>query len=257
MWVRGVDLVEVGATLLFLPVFVGFVLGRVRGGLAAGALAAAGYIALRYPALDAVGVQRFAGLIAARTLAYLAFGGVGGWAFRELERSLDKLELHDQIDDVTGVHNARFFVQETDLEIARSTRYRTVFSVVQARVPAAALDGLSRRRRVAALRAVGDGLSTAARTVDRVVHAQDGDSHRFVLLLPETGKEGAEVVVGRMIDGLCRILSQRGAPIEPDRVDRVVVTYPGDDEALQQLRREFADIDRQDHPESEAAEARR
>lgn len=250
MWVRGVDPVEVGGTLLFLPVFVGLVLGKIRGGLTLGALAAAAYFALRYPAIQAVGVDRFSGLLAARGLAYLAFGGVGGWAFGELERSLNKLELHDQIDDASGLHNARFFVQETGLEVARSKRYHTVFSIVHIEVPAAPLDGLSRRRRQAALRAVSAKLAEAARTVDRVVHARDDGRHRLVLVLPETGKEGAQIVAERMADGVVAILSQRGVELDPSHVKRQVFTYPGDDDALEELRREFEAIDREEHPQA-------
>lgn len=250
MWVRGVDPVEVGGTLLFLPVFVGLVLGQIRGGLALGVLAAAAYVALRYPAMQAVGVDRFGGLLATRGLAYLAFGGVGGWAFGELERSLNKLELHDQIDDTTGLHNARFFVQETGLELARSKRYHTVFSIVHAEVPAAPLDGLPRRRRQAALRAVGAQLTAAARNVDRVVHARDDGRHRLVLVLPETGKEGAQIVAGRMAHVVVASLSQRGVEMDPSHVTRQVITFPGDDDALEELRREFEAIDREEHPES-------
>jgi GGDEF domain-containing protein len=250
MWVRGVDPVEVGGTLLFLPVFVGLVLGQLRGGLALGAFAAAAYFALRYPAIQAVGVDRFDGLLATRGLAYLAFGGVGGWAFGELERSLNKLEVYDQIDDASGLHNARFFVQETGLEVARSKRYQTVFSVVQAEVPAAPLDELPRRRRQAVLREVGAQLTEAARNVDRVVHARDDGRHRLVLVLPETGKEGAQIVAERMTHGIVAILSQRGVEMDPSHIKRQVVTYPGDDEALEDLRREFEAIDREEHPQS-------
>lgn len=249
MWVRGVDPVEVGGTLLFLPVFVGLVLGQIRGGLTLGALAAAAYFALRYPAIQAVGVDRFGGLLATRGLAYLAFGGVGGWAFGELERSLNKLELHDQIDDASGLHNARFFVQETGLEVARSKRYHTVFSIVHAEVPAAPLDELPRRRRQAALRAVAAELEAAARTVDRVVHAHVDGQHRLVLVLPETGREGAHTVAERMAHGVVAILSQRGVVMDPSHIKRKVVTYPGDDDALEELRREFEAIDREEHPQ--------
>ncbi len=250
MWVRGVDPVEVGGTLLFLPVLAGLVLGQVRGGLALGALAAVAYFSMRYPAIQAVGVDRFGGLLATRGLAYLAFGGVGGWAFGELERSLNKLEAHDQIDDESGLYNARFFLQETGLEVARSKRYHTVFSVVHAEVPAALLDGLPRRRRQAVLRAVGTKLATAARNVDRVVHARDEGRHRLALVLPETGKEGAQVVAERMADDVAAILTRRGVELDPVHVRRHVVTYPGDDDALEELRREFEAIDRQEHPQT-------
>jgi GGDEF domain-containing protein len=250
MWARGVDGVEVAATLLFLPVFAGLVVGRIRGGLALGVVAALAYAALRYPALDAVGFERFGGLLAGRTLAYLAFGGIGGWAFRELERSLDKLELHDEIDDATGLRNARFLVNDLELEMARSKRYHTVFSVVEVGLPARVLDELPRRRRQAALRDVGAVMAAAARTVDRAVHARDGDRHRFALVLPETGGEGAAIVVERLAEAVASRLSQRGASTEAVKLSRRALTYPGDDKAVTGLRREFGAIDRREHPQA-------
>jgi GGDEF domain-containing protein len=249
MWVRGVDGVEVGATLLFLPVFAGLVLWQIRGGLIAGGIAAVAYLMLRYPALEAVGFERFGGLIAGRTLAYLAFGGIGGWAFRELERSLDKLELHDEIDDATGLRNARFLLSDVELEVARSTRYQTVFSVVEIGFPAAGVDALPRRRRAALLGDVGRALTEAGRTVDRAVHARDDERHRLAVLLPETGKEGAGIVADRLAQGVVGLLAKRGVELDGARVSRRAITYPGDDKALEGLRREFAAIDRREHPQ--------
>src|SRR5688572_716985 len=116
LYVRRVDTVEVLAVLLFLPVFVALVVGRVPGGVIAGVLAAVAYAALRLDAIDAVGASRFIGLIATRSVGYVAFGFIGGWGVRQLEASLEKLDIYDQIDDETGLFNARFFLQQTDLE---------------------------------------------------------------------------------------------------------------------------------------------
>jgi len=114
MYVRRVDTVEVLAVLLFIPVFLAFVAWDVAGGLIAGVLASAAYAALRIPVVEAIGSGRFASLVAGRAVGYLAFGALGGWADRQLEGSLEKLDLYDQVDDATGLYNARFFVQETD-----------------------------------------------------------------------------------------------------------------------------------------------
>ena len=66
---RRVDTVEVVATLLFLPIFVAFVLRGVVGGVVAALVAIAAYAALRTPAIDAVGVGEFAGLLTSRAAA--------------------------------------------------------------------------------------------------------------------------------------------------------------------------------------------
>lgn len=255
MYVRRVETVEVMGTVLFLPVFVALVFWNVRGGVIVGILAAAAYAALRYPAIDAVGADRFLGLIASRTVAYIAFGALGGWASRQLETSLEKLELYDQIDDVTGLFNARFFVQDIDLEMSRSKRYQTVFSVSVVDVPASAFEPLDGRQRKRALRDLGRILRDSVRTVDRAVHAQDGDRHRFAVVLPETGPEGVRVFAERFVERVSEFLSQRGARVSPDGASSMAATFPEDEAAIQGLRSEFSAIDRLDHPEASESEA--
>ena len=145
MYVRRVETVEVAAILFFLPIFVAFVFWDVVGGLVAGIAASLGYVALRLPAIHAVGGRHFLGLIVSRSLAFIAFGVIGGLADRQLESSLTKLDLYDQVDDHTGLYNARFLVQDTDLEMSRSKRYHTIFSVAVVDIPVEALHGLGRR----------------------------------------------------------------------------------------------------------------
>src|ERR671919_298151 len=255
MYVRRVETVEVMATVLFLPVFVALVFWNVRGGVIVGVLAAAAYAALRYPAIDAVGVDRFLGLIASRAVAYIAFGALGGWASRQLETSLEKLELYDQIDDLTGLFNARFFVQDIDLEMSRSKRYQTIFSVSVVDVAASAFEPLDGRQRKRALRDLGRILKDSVRTVDRAVHAQDGERNRFAVVLPETGPEGVRVFTERFVERVSEFLSQRGALVSEDNVSSVAATFPEDEAAIQSLRAAFSAIDRLDHPEASESEA--
>ncbi|MFN2489603.1 MAG: GGDEF domain-containing protein [Actinomycetota bacterium] len=250
MYVRRVDAVEVLGTLFFMVVFVAFVFWKVQGGIVAGIVAALGYASLRYPAIQAVGVDRFVGLILSRAAAYVAFGAIGGWATQSLEGALEKLELYDQIDDETGLYNARFFVQDTDLEMSRSRRYRTIFSVAVADIPAAAMDHLARRQRTGTLRQLGRLVGDSVRTVDRAVHGSDAQRHRLAVVLPETGGEGARIFADRFADRVAGYLSQRGAAVAPDVIGRLALSYPDDESAVQSLREEFAAIDRADHPEA-------
>src|SRR5687767_9683825 len=185
MYVRRVDPVEVAATLLFIPVFVCFVFWNARGGVLAALLAGVIYTLLRYPAIEAVGADRFLGLLGSRMFAYLAFGLIGGLANRQLQSSLTKLELYDQIDDVTGLFNARFFVQDSELELSRGDRYQSIFSVSVVDIPASVLDGLGRRQRDKSLKDLGRLLRDSVRTVDRAVHARYGEVHRIAVVLPE------------------------------------------------------------------------
>jgi GGDEF domain-containing protein len=243
MYARRVDSVEVAATLLFLPIFLGFVFRGVTGGIIGAVGAIAVYTALRYPAIDAVGAGEFTGLITSRAAAYLIFGAVGGWSTQVLESSLEKLELYDEIDDETGLYNARHLLQQTDLERARATRYSTLFSVVVLELPSAPLAALKPRTRGAALRDLGRLLREGARNVDHVVHAHDGTTHRLVAILPETAAEGAEVFRGRFVDRIVGFLRDRGAVIAPEVVGSRSITFPGDEEGLDALRAEFQRID--------------
>ncbi|MBV9410119.1 MAG: hypothetical protein JO148_00875 [Acidimicrobiia bacterium] len=248
-YVRRVETAEVAAILFFIPIFIAFVFWDWKGGLIAAALATVGYILLRRPAIEAIGAGQFTSLIFSRAVAFFAFGAIGGLANQQLRGSLTKLDLYDQIDDETGLFNARYFLQDTDLEMSRARRYQTLFSVSSVDFPSAPLNDLGRRRRRNTLRQLGDLLAESVRTVDRAVHAHDGQLHRVVVVLPETAEEGATIFTERLATRVAAFLSQRGAAVEESAVKRRAMTFPGDEPALQELREEFADIERREHPE--------
>jgi GGDEF domain-containing protein len=254
MYVRRVDTPEVVATLFFLGIFVSFMFFGLKGGLIAAALAIAGYIGLRYDDIQAVGAGRFTGLIASRAVAFAAFGAIGGWANEQLEGALEKLEVYDQIDDATGLFNARFFLQDTDLEKSRSQRYQTIFSVAVCDIPPAAVEGLPRRKRQVLLKDLGQMLKDGLRTVDRATHGSSSTRERFAVVLPETGPEGAQIFTDRLVDRVTQFLQTRGAKTDQG-IKGFAVTFPGDEEALDALRGEFTEIDRLEHPENAQASA--
>ncbi|MBV8159319.1 MAG: diguanylate cyclase [Acidimicrobiia bacterium] len=248
-YVRRVETAEVAAILFFIPIFVAFVFWDWKGGLVAAVLATIGYIALRQPAIHAIGAGRFTSLIFSRSVAFFAFGAIGGLANQQLRSSLTKLDLYDQIDDETGLFNARYFLQDTDLEMSRARRYQTLFSVSAVDFPASAIDDLGWRRRRSTLSQLGELLAESVRTVDRAVHAHDGDRHRLVVVLPETATEGAQVFTDRLATRVAAFLAQRGGKVDEADVSRRALTFPGDEAGLQQLREQFADIERREHPE--------
>jgi len=248
-YVRRVETAEVAAILFFIPIFIGFVFWDWKGGIIAAALATVGYILLRRPAIEAIGAGRYTALIFSRAIAFFAFGAIGGLANQQLRSSLTKLDLYDQIDDETGLFNARYFLQDTDLEMSRARRYQTLFSVSAVDFPGAALDNLGWRRRRNTLGQLGQLLADSVRTVDRAVHAHDGDRHRILVVLPETAAEGAQVFTDRLATRIAAFLGQRGATVDETAISRNAITFPGDEVALQRLREEFADIERREHPE--------
>lgn len=243
--VRAVDQTEVIATLLFAPIFLALLFFGLPGGIIGAVAATAIYVVLRADAIDAVGFGEFAGLIVSRGVAYLLFGAVGGWASSTLEMSLDKLDLYDQVDDLTGINNARFLLQDVDLEQARSTRYQTVFSVSFLEIEAAPIAELGTKKRKAALRDLGRKLDDGVRTMDRVAHGYDGTSHRIATILPETAGEGARVFHDRLIGSLQAFFADAGAPTVT--ITGRVLTVPGDDDDLRAQLDVWRAIDASEH----------
>jgi len=250
MFARRVEAVEVVAVLLFVPVFLALLRWDLAGGLAAAAVASVAYIAMRASAIDAVGASRFTGLIVARAIGYFVFGALGGWANAYLRASLTKLDLYDQIDDLTGLFNARAFVLGTDFEMARARRYQSIFAVVVVDIPDAPLERLPRRAYVRLLRELGRLLGGSVREVDRMAHGRGNAHHRLAAILPETGPEGARVFAARLADRMAEFLGGRGIALDAGGLRVVALTYPDDEDALAQLRREFATIDNVEHPEA-------
>jgi GGDEF domain-containing protein len=254
-YVRRVETAEVVAILLFIPIFIAFVFWDWKGGVVAATLATVIYIVLRQPAIDAIGAGRYTALIISRAISFYAFGLIGGLANQQLRSSLTKLDLYDQIDDATGLFNARYFLQDTELEMSRANRYQSIFSVSAVDVPESAFTGMGWRKRRNTLRQLGGLLADSVRTVDRAVHAQDGDVHRLAVVLPETAEEGAQIFTERLATRISAFLSQRGGNVDERAVTRQSLTFPGDEDGLQRLRADFAQIEKREHPEHPEAAA--
>lgn len=240
---RGVDPIEVSGTLLFIPIFVGFLLLGMRGGFAMAAVAALGYLALRIPAISLVGFGAMAGQIIARTLGYLGFAAGGGWALEQIRATLERLELRDDVDDETGLGNARSVIEAVDLERARADRYLKVFSVVAADFTVPDWSDLPLRKQRTILKDLGAKLAAAVRASDHAAHTRNGDHHIIGLVLPETATEGARIVAENLKLQLGRLISAS----EP-RV--ATATYPAEESSLQTILELFTEIDRSQRRES-------
>lgn len=241
---RSVDHVEVVGTLLFVPIFVALMYGGVAGGAVAGVLATIVYVVLRSDAIDAVGFGEFAGVVISRGLGYLLFGVAGGWASSTLEASIEKLDQHDTIDDLTLLHNARFLLDEVTLERARSERYASTFSVSFVSVPAAEIGALAARRRRQLLRELGQRLDAAVRSVDRAAHGFDGRTHHVAVVLPETPAEGASVFHERLTTTLGEFFAANDVDVH---VSGAVCTVPGGEHRLEDQLEPWHRIDAAQH----------
>jgi GGDEF domain-containing protein len=248
--VRSVDTTEVIATLLFAPIFLLLLWFRLPGGLIGAAAATGVYVVLRADAIDAVGWGEFSALIVTRAIAYFLFGGIGGWASGTLAMSLDKLDLYDQVDDLTGVNNARFLLSDIDLERARSQRYQTVFSVSFLEIDGAPLAALPARRRRAVLRQLGSKLADGVRSMDRVAHGYDGRVHRIATILPETAEEGARVFQLRLEEQVRAFIADHG--VGSAALEGSAVSIPGDEEALEHQLGAWRRLDAAQHDSARA-----
>ena len=235
---RGVDPIEVAGTLLFVPVFAGFLFFGVTGGAVLGAAAGAAYVALRWPAVQLVGLGALAGQLAARIIGYLAFGLGGGWATSQLRSTLENFELHDDFDDETALGNARSLLATLDLEQARADRYEKVFSVVAAEFKAPDWAHLPQRRQQTVLRELGTKVAAGVRTSDHAAHRRNGDRHVIGVVLPETGAAGARIFA----DNLHRLLSGLTNSAE---LRVLTATHPTDPEPLTAIRDLFRDPEQQ------------
>jgi GGDEF domain-containing protein len=242
--VRGVDRVEVIGTLLFIPVFAGFMLFSLPGAVGVSLAAAAIYLLLRLPAIELVGFGPLAGQVTARLIGYLLFGLGGGWAIRQIKGTLDKMELYDDIDDETGLGNARSFLETADVERARAERYQKVFSVAAADF--SAWEDLPSRKTRNALRELGTRLAAGVRSSDHPVHGRIGNRHVIGVVLPETSSEGARIVADNLKSQLA---TATGVDV---RV--ITATHPGNEAAMARIIELFKEIDRTLRPPTPEAD---
>lgn len=243
---RGIDPVEVGATILFVPVFLAFMWKGAAGGLVVGSLATAVYLVVRLPAMQAVPEGWFIRSTIARSLAFVAFGAVGGWASRRVDSSLTKLELFDQIDDSTGLYNARYFLQEVAVEKTRFQRYGSDLSIAVMEIQSEDAVKVSRQSSTA-ISEYGAALKRSLRPTDRAIHAADGRGHIFAVILPDTGAEGAKIFGNRLLSAATEFFAERGSG-SSEKMSVEMISFPADEGLLESFSNRLRQIDQAEHP---------
>jgi GGDEF domain-containing protein len=249
MWTRGVDRVEVLAAALYVLVFAGVLAADVIGGAAAALLAAAIYMVLRLPALEVLGTGKFATLNLIRLLSYLAFGVIGGVAWKLLQERLDKLESFDTVDDITHLLNARGLSDLLDHEMARGRRYENTFSVVTVSFPSETFLTLNNRQRRRAFAQFGDAARNSVRTTDRLGLVRDNRKITLVVFCPETDKPGAQIVLGRLGDSVRDTLLPIGVGLGR-RLDEFIFMFPQESVELSAFKDDLVERTRQAFPDA-------
>jgi len=141
--------------------------------------------------------------------AHFAFFAVTSGLLAELRQELGNEERLARIDSTTGAPNRRAFLEAVSSEIARANRYGKSFAVGVLDLDNFKLinDTLGHDAGDEVLRALVQLLRRNLRTVDMVARL-GGDE--FGLLLPETGQEGAGIVVGKLQDDFAATMQGSG-----------------------------------------------
>ncbi len=239
-WGRGAPPTEVLAPALTIIVFAGAVFFRLPGGLAAAAAASLLYGTVLSDQAGVLGVGVFSGLLLSRIATYFFYAVVLSVGARSVEQRLHKLALHDHVDDLTGLRNAAAFVIDTDTEISRSQRYATIFSIIEVRVASEAFDHLGKRYRLKVIREVGGLVQRSIRQMDLGARVTDSTGEHFLVILPETGAEGASILVSRLRDGVAAHLQSLGVKPQPGQVLSASMTFPDDELLIAALRADIS-----------------
>ena len=90
-------------------------------------------------------------------------------------------------------------------------------------------------------------MNARVRTVDRAEHVPPAEANRIVVVLPETGPEGARTFTSKLTDQLADWLQTHGVH-GPGSLTSQTVAFPEDEAGLAALRAGFAVIDEAQHP---------
>jgi len=197
-------LIVVGASLASRPVVAAVVaLAAIAGYLVAVTAAAGG--AMLPPDLAALA------LVNVTALLLLAF--VAMVVAHEQRRTRDAALRLSTIDALTGLANRTYIMAAVEREIDRATRYGHGFCVLMAD-----LDGLKEINDTHGHRVGDEALARVATVIRENVRRIDTPARiggdEFVVLLPETDREGALVVADKVRQGVAAIvLGDRGQAV--------------------------------------------
>lgn len=201
------DYIEIVGQLLLLAVLVAAIHWGRRGGTIATVCASVVYIAMRLPSLAVTGLTSAElRVILVRIATYGLVGILGGEACSRVKYVLARLQDDCSIDDMSRVYNQRFTSKMLLESLSAFKRYGAVFAVVVVDIAPSVTAGLSPTRTARLVRTVADYLRNDVRLVDNVGRLEDG---RFVVLLPQTPRDGAVVASTRLRRGVCETIGAR------------------------------------------------
>lgn len=185
----------VGQMLIIVVLAAALHWGRDGGSIAAFA-AILVYVIMRVPILNQLGAtQNLIAMIATRAVTYALVGIVGGEFFGRVKYLFARIDGNAMLDDYTQVYNRVYCAQTLKNGLGQHQRYQTPFSVALLSLAPGLLADLRPSRQRVMLRSVAAHIRNEVRLVDDVGYLGDG---RFLIVLPQTPRSGAEVASDRI-----------------------------------------------------------
>lgn len=160
----------------------------------------------------------------------------------QIAAAIDVAELHERLkraantDALTGIHNYGYFYDRLEEEVARAERHDTPLAVAYFDIDdlKKVNDTYGHLAGDAVLRDLGDLIGKRVRTED--IPARYGGDE-FAIVMPETPRDEAEKVVGRLMDELdrCEVEMQDGTKIKMPARSWGISSYPRDGKTAKAL----------------------
>jgi len=160
----------------------------------------------------------------------------------QIAAAIDVAELHERLkraantDALTGIHNYGYFYDRLEEEVARAERHDTPLAVAYFDIDdlKKVNDTYGHLAGDAVLRDLGALIGKRVRTED--IPARYGGDE-FAIVMPETPRDEAEKVVGRLMDELdrCEVELQDGAKIKMPGRSWGIASYPLDGKTAKAL----------------------
>jgi len=221
---------EIAARVISLVVLAAAAHWGRDGGAIAAALAIVAYIAIQIPDLTTGGItpDMTRGL-AAFGITYGALGIIGGEVFGRLRYLVRRLGESVLLDDDTGVFNKAYCAQSLTSSLTAHQRYERPLSVIVVSLSPGLLTDLRPTAQRKILRSAASSLRHDMRVTDDVGHLGQG---RFLLILRETSRTGAEIVADRIRSHVRDLLGAKDTA-----VTATVLAAPADLDSMTSLAR--------------------
>jgi diguanylate cyclase (GGDEF)-like protein len=134
------------------------------------------------------------------------------YSFATIKKLLEREREQARVDYLTNVPNARYFYEQTRVEISRSARYKRPFTIAYIDIDnfKSVNDTLGHGSGDELLQTVAETMKTTLRLTD-IIARLGGDE--FAVFLPETGAEQATVAINKVQKRLRDAVEKNGWPV--------------------------------------------